>query len=191
RLRRRPHRVLPGRHPSPGHLADHRPAAGGQRHRRRRVPDHRRRAPRGRTRRLRRPTAGRPRAADPDHAAARRVRRHQPRRTTGAARLMTPAILVYLPLAAPVAAAALAAALPRRVAAWIGVLAAAVILGTGVALATTELPVAAAGGWLRADALTAVMLLVIGVVATVACWAGVAHLDAEATAGATTPATAR
>ncbi|MFS8478635.1 MAG: proton-conducting transporter membrane subunit [Micromonosporaceae bacterium] len=104
---------------------------------------------------------------------------------------MTPAILVYLPLAAPVAAAALAAALPRRVAAWIGVLAAAVILGTGVALATTELPVAAAGGWLRADALTAVMLLVIGVVATVACWAGVAHLDAEATAGATTPATAR
>lgn len=104
---------------------------------------------------------------------------------------MTPAILVYLPLAAPVAAAAMAAALPRRVAAWIGVLAAAVILGAGVALATAELPVAAAGGWLRADALTAVMLLVIGVVATVACWAGVAHLDAEATAGATTPAAAR
>ncbi|RQX09260.1 proton-conducting transporter membrane subunit, partial [Micromonospora inaquosa] len=105
---------------------------------------------------------------------------------------MSPILTLYLPLLAPLAAAGAAAALGRRVAAWIGLAAAAAILAAGGALAATVTdaqPVTA--GLLRADALTAFMLIVIGAVATVACWASVHHLADEATTGSGDPATER
>lgn len=106
---------------------------------------------------------------------------------------MSPTIALYLPLAAPLAAAGAAALLDRRIAAWINVIAAASILAAGGVLATaitTGSPVPAAG-LLRADALTAFMLIVIGAVATLACWASVHHLRHEAAAGATPTAARR
>ncbi|HET6952018.1 MAG TPA: proton-conducting transporter membrane subunit, partial [Acidimicrobiales bacterium] len=104
---------------------------------------------------------------------------------------MTATLALWLPLAAPLTAAVAARLLPRRAGAFLGVAAAVAILAAACVLATTALPVAVAGGWLRADALTAVMLLVIGAVATVACWAGIHHLSDETTTGTTTPAAAR
>ncbi|BCB76547.1 hydrogenase HycQ [Phytohabitans flavus] len=101
-------------------------------------------------------------------------------------------LALYLPLAAPLVAASAAAVLPWRAAAWAGVAAAAGILGAGVGLATTvHSGPAVTGGLLRADPLTAFMLVVIGAVATIACWAGVHHLADESAAGTATPATAR
>src|SRR6185312_14258232 len=49
----------------------------------------------------------------------------------------------------------------------------------------------AAGHWLRADALTAIMVLVIGSVATLSTWASVGYLETELTRGETTPRGAR
>jgi len=98
------------------------------------------------------------------------------------------ATLLLVPLLAPVAAAATAALLGwRRPVAWSAVAAAAAILGCGVAAATrtTDGAVLTAAGFLRADALSAVMLLVIGGVAVIATWAGVAYIDDELAAGHT------
>ncbi|GFJ96645.1 hypothetical protein Prum_102870 [Phytohabitans rumicis] len=70
--------------------------------------------------------------------------------------------------------------------------AAASILAAGIGLGTAVTGGRqVASGLLRGDALTAFMLIVIGSVATIACWAGVHHLDDEAAAGAGTPTTAR
>jgi hydrogenase-4 component F len=103
------------------------------------------------------------------------------------------AILVA-PLLAPLAAAA-AAALAGwgRPVAWATVAAAAVILGCGlwVAVRVTGGSALTAGGLLRADALSAVMLLVIGGVAVIATWAGVSYIDDELAAGHTDPRGAR
>ncbi|MEU5943511.1 proton-conducting transporter membrane subunit [Micromonospora sp. NPDC047548] len=105
---------------------------------------------------------------------------------------MSPTLTLYLPLVAPFAAAGAAALLDRRVAAWAGVAAAATILAAGGALAATVTRgPAVAWGLLRADALTAFMLIVIGAVATVACWASVHHLADEAATGTDSPAAAR
>ncbi|HEU4425632.1 MAG TPA: proton-conducting transporter membrane subunit [Pilimelia sp.] len=101
------------------------------------------------------------------------------------------AAAIWLPLAAPAAAAVTGALLPRRAAAIVGVAAATAVLAAGCTLAAGDLPATTAGGWLRADALTVVMLLVIGAVATIACWAGAHHLDAETATGAANPAAAR
>ncbi|GAA4470761.1 proton-conducting transporter transmembrane domain-containing protein [Phytohabitans houttuyneae] len=99
---------------------------------------------------------------------------------------------LHLPLAAPLAAAAVAALRGRAVAAWAGVAAAVGILAAAVWLARTVHAGQQVGyGLLRADALTAFMLIVIGAVAAIACWAGVHHLAAEAAAGAATAGTAR
>lgn len=98
---------------------------------------------------------------------------------------------LYLPMAAP-CAAAIIAALRWRIAAWAGVAAAVTTLVAGVLLAADVTGAhAVTAGPIRADALTAYMLIVIGAVATLACWAGVSHLRAEAATGATTPAAAR
>lgn len=94
---------------------------------------------------------------------------------------MPPSLALYLPLAAPIAAAGATVLLGRRVAAWVGVAGAVTILATGARLAATvhDGP-DVTSGLLRADALTAFMLIVIGAVATIACWAGVHHLADEA-----------
>ena len=69
----------------------------------------------------------------------------------------------------------------RRVTATLILLSAVTVLGCGVALgfrigSGTRF---ALGGLLRVDALTVTMLIVIGVVATLATWAGIGYLDAE------------
>jgi hydrogenase-4 component F len=95
---------------------------------------------------------------------------------------MPPTLALYLPAAAPLLAALLALALPWRPAAWSSVAAALAILASGIMLAGD---VTSSGvlthGLLRADALTAFMIIVIGAVATIACWAGVQHLHHETT----------
>ncbi|GLI02736.1 proton-conducting transporter transmembrane domain-containing protein [Phytohabitans aurantiacus] len=105
---------------------------------------------------------------------------------------MTPTLALYLPIVAPLAAAGVAALLGRRTAAWVAVPAAASILAAGLWLATAVTGGrAVASGLLRGDALTTFMLIVIGAVATIACWAGVHHLADEAATGNGTPAAAR
>ncbi|MDQ7904025.1 proton-conducting transporter membrane subunit [Phytohabitans sp. ZYX-F-186] len=99
---------------------------------------------------------------------------------------MTSTLPLFVPLAAPLAAALTTVAAGRRTGAWAGVGAAAAILAAGVALATNG-SAAVSAGLLRADALTAFMLIVIGAVATIACWAGVHQLADNAE----TPAAAR
>ncbi|KWW97724.1 hydrogenase [Carbonactinospora thermoautotrophica] len=107
---------------------------------------------------------------------------------------MMTSLLLYVPLAAP-ALAALATAVAgwRRATAWAGVTAPALLLtaAVGTAAVTTSGRALTAGGLLRADALTAFMLLVIGAVAVVATWAGVHHVGEELAAGRTTAAAAR
>lgn len=75
----------------------------------------------------------------------------------------------------------------RRGTAWALVAASATILGCGLVAAVqvggNQYVVAA--GLLRLDAITATMLLVTGVVATLACWASVGYLDTELAHGHT------
>jgi hydrogenase-4 component F len=100
-------------------------------------------------------------------------------------------------LAAPVLVPALSAALAslvgwRRLTAWSTVTGALVVLTCGVVLASrVDGPPLVLRDLLRADALTAVMLLVIGSVATLATWASVDYLDDELSHHRTTPGSAR
>ncbi|MGV8976697.1 MAG: proton-conducting transporter membrane subunit [Cellulomonas sp.] len=96
--------------------------------------------------------------------------------------------VLLAPLLAPLLAGAAAALLGwRRTVAWSAVAASAVILASGVlaAVATVDGSVLVIGDLLRADALTAVMLLVIGGVALIATWSGVGYIDQELAAGHT------
>ena len=104
------------------------------------------------------------------------------------------ALLVAAPIAAPVAAAAAAVLLGwRRSVAIATVAAAAVVLavGAGTAAWTAAGGVVAAGNWLRIDALSGLMLIVIGAVGAVATSAGMGYLDDELVAGHTDAAGAR
>lgn len=87
-------------------------------------------------------------------------------------------LVLYAPAAAPLLAGVLALILPRRVAAWAGAVAAMAILASGIALTTTESAFSLRDqtGLLRADALTAWMLIAVGAVATIACTAAPAYL---------------
>jgi hydrogenase-4 component F len=96
------------------------------------------------------------------------------------------------PVAAPLAGAVLALVLPRRLAAWTSVLAAAGLLAAGLALAArTGHGGQIAGGLVRADALTAWLLTAVGAIATIACWAGVHYLADQSREGALTAGAAR
>jgi hydrogenase-4 component F len=104
----------------------------------------------------------------------------------------TTTITLVGPVVAPIAGAAFAAVTPRRVAAWTSALAAAALLAAGIALAQrTAHGTVVAAGLLRADALTAWLLIAVGAVATIACWAGVHHLGDRARAGTLTGRSAR
>lgn len=103
-------------------------------------------------------------------------------------------VLLFIPIALPVAGGAVYALLGwGRVRAWIGAAAAAALLGAGITIAVVVRtgPVTAVGGLLRADALTAVMLIVIGAVGLLATAASPAWLRAEITADRATVRTAR
>jgi hydrogenase-4 component F len=97
-------------------------------------------------------------------------------------------LTLLVPLLAPLAAAAAAGLAGwRRAVAWSAVAAAGVILGSGVlaAIRTTDGSALTAGSVLRADALSSVMLLVIGGVAVIATWAGVSYIEQELADGHT------
>jgi hydrogenase-4 component F len=97
------------------------------------------------------------------------------------------------PLAAPVLAALAVAGYGwRRLTAGASVVASLVVLACGVVLAArTPAGHVSAGHLLRADALAAVMVMVIGAVATLAIWASVEYLDIEIRKAHTTPARTR
>ena len=101
---------------------------------------------------------------------------------------------LILPVLVPALAALAAAVLGwRRWVAWAGVAASGVVLAMGVAaaVATVDGSVLELAGILRADALTAVMLLVIGAVSLIATWVGVGYVDRELATGETTARGAR
>jgi hydrogenase-4 component F len=87
-------------------------------------------------------------------------------------------LALYAPATAPFLGAALALILPSRIASWAGLLAAAAVLASGITLTTTEATISVSdrSGLLRADALTAWMLLTIGAVAVIACAAAPSYL---------------
>ncbi len=75
----------------------------------------------------------------------------------------------------------------RRATATLTALASVAVLGCGVLLGVRAGSATrfALGGLLRVDALTVVMLIVVGTVATLATWAGIGYLDAELAQGHT------
>ncbi len=89
------------------------------------------------------------------------------------------AALLWLALLTPLALAGVSFVLRgRRAAVWVPVVAAAVVLACGLGLVAgvvADGPVTALGGLLRADALTAWMLLSVGAVAVTALWGGTPH----------------
>lgn len=97
-------------------------------------------------------------------------------------------LLILLPLLAPVLAALCSVALGwRRLSAGLTVVSAWVILGCGVALGfqVGDHAHLALNGLLRADALSVTMLIVIGVVGSLATWASIGYIDAELARGHT------
>jgi hydrogenase-4 component F len=108
---------------------------------------------------------------------------------------MPATIVVLAPILVPLLGAAIhSLARWSPLTTWIGALSAAGMLASGIELAREVMaggPVTAAGGQLRADALSAFMVIVIGSVALVAGLASPAYLRAEISDGATSPRTAR
>jgi hydrogenase-4 component F len=96
-------------------------------------------------------------------------------------------LLVVAPLVAPLLACVASRLIrePNRAAGWVTVAAAAVIAADGVAAAmrTADGAPLVVGSVLRVDALSSVMLVVIGSVAVVATWASVGFVDAERATG--------
>ena len=103
-------------------------------------------------------------------------------------------LILILPVLAPALVALAAVVLGWRPSvAWAGVAASGVVLAVGVATAaaTVDGDVLELVGTLRADALTAVMLILIGAVSLIATWVGVGYVERELATGATTPRGAR
>jgi len=97
-------------------------------------------------------------------------------------------LLILLPLLAPALAALCSVTLGwRRFSAAVTVMSALTILGCGVALAfqVDDRTYLALDGLLRADALSVTMLIVIGVVGSLATWASIGYVDAELACGHT------
>ncbi|MBS4729641.1 hydrogenase [Mycobacterium sp. SM1] len=104
-------------------------------------------------------------------------------------------ILVLAPIVLPALAGLAYAAIGwQRRTAWLGVLAASGALASGIALAivvTRTQPRTGLGGLLRADALSAYMLIVIGAIAVLAMAASPAYLAGELASGHTDAGAAR
>jgi hydrogenase-4 component F len=104
------------------------------------------------------------------------------------------ALLMAVPIVAPLLAALCGlVARWRRVAAWASVAASVAILAAGIGLGVRvgQGRLIADGHLLRADALTALMLIVTGAVGTLATWASIDYIDTELAEGTTTAAGAR
>ncbi|MFF0523330.1 proton-conducting transporter membrane subunit [Actinomadura nitritigenes] len=95
-------------------------------------------------------------------------------------------VMLIVPIGAPIVAAGAYAALGwRRATAWLGAVAAALLLASGIVLAAwgAGRPRTGPGGLLRVDALSVFMLIVIGAVALLAMLASPGYLAAEKAAG--------
>lgn len=102
--------------------------------------------------------------------------------------------LVLAPILVPAVAAVIATACGwRRWTALLPVLSALVVLVSGVVMALRNggAEQLLLGGLLRADALSATMLIVIGVVGTLSTWAGIGYIDTELAHGHTDDSGAR
>lgn len=104
---------------------------------------------------------------------------------------MPATVALVAPTAGPLLAAAAAIVVSWRWAAWTSLIAAAGVLASGIVLATHTRSNMVSAGLLRADALTAYLLLAVGAVATVACGAGITHLRQELRGGRSDPTAAR
>lgn len=105
-----------------------------------------------------------------------------------------PILAVLVVLFPVIAGAIVAAAGWRTLSAWTGPLAAAAVTGTGAALAVNVLargPIVTLDGAVRVDALSAFMVVVIGLIAMTATSYGVAYVQAELRHGHTTASGAR
>lgn len=91
-------------------------------------------------------------------------------------------VAVFAPAAAPFLASLFALLLPWRPAAWAGIAAALAILASGIVLAASTDHASVRSGLLRADALTAWLLIVVGGVAVLACAAATGYLRHDTTA---------
>jgi hydrogenase-4 component F len=95
--------------------------------------------------------------------------------------------MLALVIAVPVLCALVSGLVPwRRATGWLGAASAAGVLVLGIALAVGIVdgrPVTGVGGILRADALSAFMVIVIGVIAVLATCQSVRYLEAEIAAG--------
>jgi hydrogenase-4 component F len=100
-------------------------------------------------------------------------------------------MLLVAVLAVPVACGVVSGVVPfRRWVAWLGTASATAVLALGITLAVRVVdgPAATgAAGVLRADALSAFMVVVIGAIAVLATLQGVRYLDCELAAGRCTP----
>ena len=104
------------------------------------------------------------------------------------------ALAILVPLLPIAAGAAVVVAGWKAVTAWAGPLAAAAVAGSGIVLAVDVLdhgPVTALDGLVRVDALSAFMIVVIGLVSLIATSYGVSYVRAELNHGHTTPGGAR
>lgn len=106
---------------------------------------------------------------------------------------MSPSGLMLVPVLAPLVAAAVALISGwRRWTAVLTVLSALAVLGSAVALGILGTrPRVVLGGVLRVDALAVTMLIVIGVVGTLATWASIGYVDTELAHGHTNRRDAR
>src|SRR3954467_3009977 len=175
-----PHRVVRDDDPAPCGISGGGIPDVGQRDRRDRVPAHRGRAADRGTRRVFGCVVRSDRDRRSDRAAAPYVRRRRSRPLAGATRLMT-ALLLTAIVAPIVASFANLVAGWRRWTSALTVLSAVTILASGVALA---LRIGSGqhimlGGILRADGLSVLMLIVIGVVGTLTTWASIGYIDSE------------
>lgn len=97
------------------------------------------------------------------------------------------ALLIGVPLMAPLLAAVVAGARSElhRTTGWVTVAAAGTILAAGVcaAILTVDGDALRAGSVLRLDALSAVMVIVIGSVGVIATWSSIGFVDAEQASG--------
>lgn len=91
-------------------------------------------------------------------------------------------LLIAVPMAAPVLAAGATVLMGWRRSVAVGTIAAAAVVlavGVGTAAWTSDGGVVRAGDWLRIDALSGLMLIVIGAVGIVATWSGLGYIAGE------------
>lgn len=99
-------------------------------------------------------------------------------------------IIVLLPVLPAIAAALIGAAGWRPITSWLGPATSLMIAALGVVLAVRVLddgPISALGSHMRVDALSALMVILIGIIAAITTTYSVAYIRTELDAGSTTP----